>query len=165
MSKRDEFTQPAEAVPFDPDNCLLITEEDVQNAMEELCAQVEELTITSSPGFTWGDSGSIKNSYILNDTVASNIAGRIVPVTGFITTIFFANAAIDKTFDIEIRRRNEPAGTFTTIATLSVVNQRKKVDTTFNVPVTFGDELACYIAGAGVNAAQNPVVGLIIKGT
>ena len=164
MSHRDEFERHAIETPFDPSNCVVITKENTQEAIEELCGKVEDALLTSSPGFTWGDSGSIKNSYLLNDTVPSNKAGRISPVTGFITTVFLSNSADDKTFDVEIRRR-EPAGTFTTIATMTVVNARVKIDDTFNVVVSFGDELACYISGAGNNSAQSPVVGLIIKGT
>lgn len=131
-----------------------------QEIIEELCSDIDNLQDTSLPSFTWGISGSVKNTYLLNETVPSNVTGRIVPVTGILTNITVANEDA-QTFTIEIRERN---GGFTTIASLSLVNERKKT-ATINVPITAGDELSCYISAGVSEKAKNPVVFLIMEGT
>lgn len=149
-------TQDAEQVPFD-NSTNGFTSEDVQAAIEEVNNNV---AVSASPGFTWGRSGNISNTYLQNDTVPSNTAGRLVPVTtGEITTIFAA-AENTSSATIEIRRR--VGVVFTTIATCPYGGTRKVTCNVVSPPsVALNDELAVYVSGS----AKNPVVGIIIKGS
>ena len=80
--RKDDF-QHADQVPFDDSNVCLEAD-DVQEALENLYCKVD---VSASPGFTWGKSGAVKNSWLLNDTVPSNLAGRVVPIDGQIVEI------------------------------------------------------------------------------
>ena len=160
MSKKVEISQVAESTPFDNSSNGFIAE-DVQAAIEEVQTTLE---ISASPGFTWGKSGSSKNTYLQNDTVPSNIAGRLCTVDGELVKIFMTNDTTTKTFEVQIRRR-ELNGTFTTIATMTVSNQRAKIQQYTGVSVSYGDELSCYVFGQGNNSAQDLVVGIELKGT
>jgi len=121
----------------------------------------DPFTISASPGFTWGKSGSVSNTYLLNDTVPGNTAGRLSPVDGFITTIFVSCEIATSTV-IEIQRRT--AGpTFTILATVTLSAERKKTVLLAVQPaVAKNDELMIKVTGPSI---KNPVIGLIIKGT
>ena len=131
---------------------------DTQGAIEEVANRV---AVSASPGFSWGRSGnSSAGTYLQNDTVPSNITGRLVPVSsGSITTVFVA-CDIDATFTIVVERR--VGNTFTQIASVSVTASRKQTFSGLNVPVTLNDEICVKI---GTGSAQNVVVGLIIRGS
>lgn len=132
---------------------------ETQAFIEEFVRQIA--TISASPGFTWGDSGVIKNSYLLNDTVPSNLAGRLSPVNGSLTTIFVTcenptNAVV------EIRRR--VGAVFTTIVSQPMGGVRKlTVSLPFPPTVAKNDELSCFITNGP--SLKSPVVGVIIRGT
>ena len=160
MANRFEVTgvPDADVVPFDPDGSNLISTE-AGPAIREISNTVG---VSASPGFTWGDSGNTKNSYLQNDTVPSNLAGRIVPVTGSIRaiTVTSGNANVAQ---IEVRRR-DPGPIFTTLTTVTMPNDRVGI---FILPdpypaVTVGDELSIFVNNTA--AISNPVVGLIILG-
>jgi hypothetical protein len=162
MSRRDEFIQVAEQTPFDNDTNGFVAD-NVQDAIEEIQNNAE---VTATPGFTWGDSGAIKNAYLLNDNVASNSSGRVVTLDGFITTLFIATDLDTDQYTLEIRRR--VGNTFTTIASLVASSSdgfRKYYDDNVNIAVTKGDELSAYIKKSGNKGATNPVCGIIIKGS
>ena len=148
--------QLADGVPFDNSTNGFVSE-DVQAAIEEVS---DAVTVSASPGFTWGKSGNVSNSYLLNDSVPSNTAGRLVPVTtGVVTTVFVA-AQTASTSTIEVRRR--VGAVFTTIAICAMAGVRKITCTIGTPPaVVLNDELTVYVNGA----AKNPVVGIIIKGS
>ena len=148
--------QDARQVPFDNTTNGFVANE-VQSAIEEIN---DQLNNQASPGFTWGDSGNINNSYLLNDNVFSNKAGRIIPVDGSIVTISIA-AENTSTATIWIRRRTDPGPVFTTIATLAYGGARKATASIVSPPaVTTGDELVAYVDGQ----AKNPVVSVVIQG-
>lgn len=145
----------------DPDvagNASTIESNNAQDAIEEVANNV---ATSASPGFTWGKSGNINNSYLLNDTVPCNKSGRMVPVTsGNVTTIFVA-AEVTSNATIQIMRR-DPGPIFTVIASTTLVAQRTKTDQLVALaPVVFDDEICVFISGS----IKNPVVGLIIKGS
>lgn len=121
-----------------------------------------QASVSASPGFTWGKSGTVPaGSYLTNDGVPSNTAGRLVPIaTGAVTTIF-VTAEINSTATIEVQRR--VGAVFTTIASLTLVNERKKTVELPSPPaVALNDEIAIHTSGASI---KNPVVGLIIRGS
>ena len=162
--KRDSFSPIAESVLVDNSTINCSDGENVQEVLEDYCGLLETALVTASPGFTWGSSGAIKNSYLQNDTVPSNKAGRLSTVTGTITAIFIVTELANDEYTLQIQRR--VGNTFTTIASL-VGNgtSRTYQNLTLNVPVTAGDELTAYIEKVGNKGATNPVCGLILTGT
>lgn len=128
--------------------------------IEEIVRQIA--VITASPGFTWGRSGNVNSgAYLLNDTVPSNLAGRTIPLQdGNLVKVFVTNQN-SNTFDIEIVRR-DPGPTFIVIATVSLVSQRKKVETFSGVTINEEDELAVRVSSG---SGKNIIVGVIIVGS
>lgn len=162
MAGRDEFKPVAFDTYFDPNNdpdCNL-TQETVQEAIEELC---NNTSASASPGFTWGKSGAVSNSWLLNDSVPSNLAGRNFSLnSGLLTQVAVSNENIN-TFDVEIYEHD--GTTFTLLATVSIVAARSGVfdDTDFGtVNITQGKELATKIVNG---SSKNPVVACILSGT
>jgi len=128
--------------------------------IEEISDQ--KVAVSASPGFTWGRSGNISNgTYLLNDTVPSNITGRRVPISsGIIATVFVDTEEIS-TFEIVIFKHPSP---FTTLAVVPVVSS-KGGTFILNDPlpqVFSGDVLGIQIING---SCKNPVIGLIIRGT
>lgn len=162
-TRRGSATQVARSTPFDPTNCDITNQTHVQGAIEDLCNNLE---VTATPGYTWGASGAIKNSYLQNETVPSNKSGRLVSVTGTIESIFITTELETDEYTLEIRRR--VGAVFTTILSIPATSGdgfRTYVDTDLAVTVTVGDELTAYILKSGNKGATNPVAGVIIKGT
>jgi len=114
----------------------------------------------ASPGFTWGKSGKVGPSiiYLLNDTVPSNITGRLVPIDDAIIAEVFVSNELNNTFIIAVEKR--VGAVFVELLTISLIAQRTKIQS-FAVSVTRGDELAVKLKSG---SAKNPVVGVIIKG-
>lgn len=119
----------------------------------------DTLSVSASPGFTWGKSGNTpNNTWLLNDTVPSNKAGRRNFLTnGSITRVFVSSQDTD-TFDISIYEHTGGVPTF--LGAVSIVAARGG-DFVTNIAITTGSELAVRITGGN---AKNPQVGLIIAG-
>lgn len=118
-----------------------------------------EIPADVSPGFTWGDSGANKNTYLLNDTVPSNKAGRVVPSDGVITevTISLENiAAAGATVEIQSR----VGTTFTPLVIVSLSTISRITIVPVSVLVDAGTELACF---AGNKSLFNPVVAVAVS--
>jgi len=146
----------AESIPFDPLTSGL-TSTEVGPAIREAA---DSVAVSASPGFTWGKSGNITNSYLLNDTVPSNLAGRIVPITaGYIAEIF-VSAEVAATCTITIYKRTDPGPVFTPLDSISLIAVRTMVAAS-TASVARGDEIAVKVTAGSV---KNPVVGLVIKG-
>jgi hypothetical protein len=149
---RDQYSQVAESVPFDNATNGFVAD-NAQTAIEEL---KNIINTSASPGFTWGNSGTVTNAFLLNDTVPSNKSGRLVSITGNIVSVFVA-LELATTVAIEIKRN--VLGVFTTIATANMVASRKNTFAV-SIPVSINDELACYVNGS----CKSPVVGIVVKG-
>lgn len=146
----------APAIPFDNSTNGFVSD-NVQEAIEELGSGV---AVSASPGFTWGKSGSISNAWLLNDTVPSNVAGRIVPITsGYIAEIFVSAETVS-TCTLTIYKRTDPGPVYTAITSVSLTAERIKVAAS-TASVARGDELAIKVTSGSI---KNPVVGLVIKG-
>jgi hypothetical protein len=125
-------------------------------------AVIQNSRINASPGFTWGDSGNVKNSYLLNDTVPSNLAGRCSPVTGEIVAIFMT-AQTANSGTVSIRRRDGLIFTDLVVVSYSGLRKITIILPQGNRPqIAFNDELTCYVNNIPV---RSPVIGLIIRGT
>jgi hypothetical protein len=153
-----EIDPVAEDIEFDPSNCDAITSDNVQDAIDELCIAVAN---SASPGFTWGRSGNLPtDTWLLNDTVPSNRAGRIVMLSNVkITNIFIATEDID-TYDLTIYEHDGDEINLTALTTVSVVALRA-AQFTVDISISQGKQLAARITNG---SAKNMVAGCIIKG-
>lgn len=114
---------------------------------------------SASPGFQYGRAGDIAAGTYLQAvaTVPTNTAGLIVPFTGFITSAWTTNEAVN-TYDLKVQRR-VGAAFIDQGLTLSLVAARL-IETSFLVPVTKGQEIVMLVdTGSG----RNIQAGLIIE--
>jgi len=160
MANGPFITQVAESTPFDPANCDPIDSENVQGAIEELCTAVEN---SASPGFTFGRSGNTSaNTWLLNDGVPSNRAGRTLFITGpTVTRVFSASENLD-TYDLEIYEHQGDEIGLTLLTTLSVVASRTGDTGSISIAATSGEQLAIKLVNG---AGKNVVAGVILSGT
>ena len=120
------------------------------------------IAINASPGFTWGRSGNTPaGSYLQNDTVPSNVSGRLVPVSdGLIKTVFVSQKTATSC-TVVVQKRT--GSVFTDLATVTLTTQRVKVlDISPPIAVAYADEI---VVKVGSGSPSDPVVGLMIKGT
>ena len=148
----------AESVPFDNDTNGFVST-NLQDAVEEVLATSESV---ASPGFTYGSSGNVKNSYLQNETVPSNLTGRLIYLGDPELLGVAVSVSQSGTFEVEIYEHDKT--TFTLVATLAVTNDDGASEI-YAIPITLtsGLELAAKINNLG--SARNPVVFALIKGT
>lgn len=157
MSRRDEFVQHAKGTPFD-NSTNGFASEDVQAAIEELSNIVDT---SASPGFTWGASGNITSgSWLINDTVPSNKAGRSIFLSSATLEFVFVRCELASTFNIEVYEHD--GTTFTLITTVIITAARTGDFPIASLPLTTGKELAMKLS---TGSAKNPVVGCVLKGS
>lgn len=115
--------------------------------------------VTETVTLTWGDTGSISSgSYLLNDGVSSDVAGRLNFLTlAKVKHIFVTNGAAS-TFDITVQEHD--GITYTDIVTVSLSSQRSAAFPV-DVVVTPGKQLAIKITSG---TASSPVVGVLLSG-
>jgi len=153
-TRRGSPTEVAESVPFD-NATNGFTSDNVQGAIEEIGA-------SASPGFTWGRSGiSGSGTYLLNDAVPSNKAGRtIVLGASKIVKIFSATEDVD-TYTLEIYSHDGDEVNLTLLTTLTVTASRTGNSGTISVSVPANKQLAARI---GTGSAKNIVAGIVMQG-
>lgn len=118
------------------------------------------IAASASPGFSWGRSGALPtNTYLLNDSVPSNVTGRVVPLTTGIIKKAVIACGTASTFDVKVQKRS--GASFVDLFTISVSAARTSV-TTQTQAVVSGDEL-CILVSSG--STDNLVVSLIMVGT
>ena len=116
-------------------------------------------SVSASPGFTWGRSGNATSStYLLNDTVPSNISGRLIPLNDSIISEIFVTCQNNATCVIAVERR--VGAVYTELATITLTAERKKV-VSYSVGVDYLDEICVKVKSGSL---QNPVVGVVVKG-
>lgn len=121
---------------------------------------VDQTSVGASPGFTWGKSGNVTaGTWLLNDDVPSNKAGRLVFVNNAEITEVFVACELAATFDLEIYEHTG-TGTEVLLATFNIIAARSASFTT-TTAVTSGKELALRINNG---SAKNVVAGLILFG-
>lgn len=117
------------------------------------------MAVSASPGFTWGRSGNIPtNTWLLNDTVPSNKAGRRVFLANAQVINVFVSNETSGTFDVGVYEHT--GGVPSLIGTVSVVSARGGSFTTA-FAITTDSELATRVTSG---SAKNIQVGLIISG-
>lgn len=159
-------TPVAESTPFEPNRNPQwggnagpsgIVSTETQSAIEEVMFKAPGLI--SKPTFTFGRSGNLpNNTYLLCDTVPSNISSRVImTANSVVTKIGYMNDGIG-TFTLKIEEHN--GVTYTTIGTVSIVASRVGVFTV-SFPATTGKALGVSISSG---SAKNLVVGMIVTG-
>ena len=158
MRKFNAYIPPqAEDVEFDPSNCEAITSDDVQGAIEDLCEKVDT---SASPGFTFGRSGNITaNTWLLNDTVPSNKAGRTIFLNNATLESVFVSNESPNTFDLEIWEHN--GTTFNLLTTVSISAARNATFSAGSLSLTTGYELAVKVVNG---SGKNITAGLLLSG-
>jgi len=116
--------------------------------------------VSASPGFTWGKSGNlISGTWLLNDTVPSNKAGRRNFLENAEVIKVFVSSENTDTFDISIYEHTG-SGTEVLVGTVSIVAARSgDFDVTWSI--TTGKELAVQVSSG---SAKNVQVGILIAG-
>ena len=153
-TRRGSPTDVAESIPFD-NATNGFTSDNVQGAIEEIGA-------SASPGFTWGRSGSTSaGTYLLNDGVPSNKAGRtIVLGASKIVKIFSATEDLD-TYTLEIYSHDGNEVNLALLTTLTVTASRTGNSGTVAVSVAANKQLAAKLA---TGSAKNIVAGIVMQG-
>jgi len=156
-ARRNQYAPVAENTEFD-NSTNGFTADEVQAAIEEVN---DNIVNSASPGFTWGKSGNVSNNtWLLNDGVPSNKAGRRIYInSATLEAVFVSSEQVD-TFDIEVYEHD--GTTFTLITTVNIVAQRGAEFTIASLALTTGKELALKIVNG---SAKNPVAGCTLAGT
>lgn len=153
-----DFYFTAKNIAFDP-TISDMESFNVQDAIDEIFTSA---SVSASPGFTWGRSGNLpNNTYLLCDTVPSNIASRVATINGYIAKIFVTQRnSTAFTFAVETR----VGAVFTTIYTGVVPATRKVILVpTPQVNVAIGDEICIRISNTG--NPQDVDLGILLKGS
>ena len=150
-------TPVAGSVPFDNETNGF-TSEDVQAAIEEVN---NTLAVSASPGFSFGRSGNVPaNTWLNNETVPSNKAGRFVYITGAtVTRVFVSSENID-TYDVQVYWHEGDEINLTLIGTVNIVAARGGAFTV-NFPVPDNKQLALKVVNG---SAKNIIAGLQLQG-
>lgn len=115
---------------------------------------------SASPGFTWGRSGNNStNTWLLNDTVPSNRAGRTLMFAGLSITDVFTATEDANTYDLSIYSHDGDEINLTLLTTVSIVAARTG-QFPVNIAVPQGKQLASRITSG---SAKNVVCGLVLK--
>ena len=155
---RSKITPVAESIPFDNDTNEFVSE-DVQAAIEEVQQSVQT---SASPGFSFGRSGNISsNTFLLNEGVISNRAGRWVYINDATIKNIYVGAEDIDTFDVVVYHHEGDAINQTLVGSVSVVAARGG-SFTVNMTVPTDKQLSVRIENG---SAKNIVVGLSLSGT
>lgn len=116
---------------------------------------------SASPGFTWGSSGNANtNTWLLNDTVPSNLAGRLVFLQEAELTKLFTTSQNASTYDLGIYSHDGDEINLTLLTTASVVAARSgSFDLSILVPT--GKHLAVRVTAG---SAKNLTAGISLRG-
>jgi len=149
----------AEEIPFDNTITGELVAEDTQAAIDEL---TNKINTSASPGFSFGKSGNVAaNSYLNNETVPSNIAGRFVYISSAVITRVFVSTQNIDTFDLNIYSHEGDEINLTLLGSVSVVAARGG-EFTVNLAVATSKQLAIRVVNG---SAKNVVAGLELEVT
>lgn len=147
-------TPVARSIPFD-NSSNGFTSNQVQGAIEEIGA-------SASPGFSWGRNGGLlAGTWLQNDGVNSNSAGRYVGIDNPRVVLFFCSSNTVSTFTLTLYSHDGASVNLTALGTLTVTAARGAV-AAVNFPTSKGKQLACRITAG---SADDLVAGVILKGT
>lgn len=145
---------------IEPNSSIVITL--IDNSISAGVWFVQDLDDTSaSPGFNWGRSGNAnEGTWLLNDTVPSNKAGRTISLIGSkLIKIFTANENIS-TYVIGIYEHDGDSINLTLIDSITVTTARGFTKIS-SVDITNGKQLAAKVISG---SAKNVQVGVLLTG-
>lgn len=119
---------------------------------------------SAAPGFSFGRSANVsKGSYLLCETVPSNIAGRFVYInSAVIIRVFISNESIG-TYKFGIYSHDGNGVNITQLGTINLVAARGGVFTV-SWSVASGKQLAVRVEPDSTDAPKNIIVGLELSG-
>jgi hypothetical protein len=156
-NKHITITPVAKAVPFDNSTNGFVAS-DVQ-------AAIEEVKSSASPGFSFGRTGTTSGgTYLQNETVPSNIAGRWVFINdAVVTNVFVSNESVT-TFSIDVVYHDGNLVGVTLLGTITVTaDNGGSFPVSWSVPT--GRQLAVRISASSANSPKNIICGLQLAGT
>lgn len=157
MSRRDQFNQVADSVPFDNDSNGF-SADNVQEAIEEIGA-------SASPGFSFGRSGSVSAGTWLRrpGNVPSNRAGVTIPIDNpVVVEVSCSNRNIDS-YTLEIWEHEGNLVNDVLLGTVSVVSARGGTFST-NFVATKGKQIAVRLSTGG-GSVRDLGADIVIRGS
>jgi len=161
MRNKVSATPVARAVPFDnATNGFAST--DTQGAIEELQTS---LTISASPGFSFGRSGvATPGTYLQCETVPSNISGRWVYINSARVTHVYITNELVTTYTVEVLSHDGNGVNLASLGTVIIAAARGG-DFPVSWAVAHDKQLAVRIATTSANNPKNVVCGLQLSGS
>lgn len=158
MQTKHGSTPVARQVPFD-NSTNGFTAINTQSAIEEIQASA---IVSASVTFTWGRSGvTVSGTWLLNESVPSNKAGRANVLNATQVVKFFSASEDLDTYTLELYEHEGDEIGLTLIHTLTVTASRTGNSGTISAAITSGKQLAIKLA---TGTARNIVCGIIPKG-
>jgi hypothetical protein len=115
----------------------------------------------ASPGFTFGKSGSVSSgSWLVCDTVPSNVTGRRNPLASSILADLWVDNQDVATYTVEVYEHQGNGVGLTLKASLTVTSARGSQSSP-NVSLTAGYQLAIKVSSG---SPRNVIAGIVIKG-
>jgi hypothetical protein len=146
----------ADSIPFDPGTTDL-TSTEVGPAIRELR---ETVSISASPGYTWGKGGSAgPGEYLYNEDVECNKAGRVVPFSDAVLRHMFVSNSESVT--CTLRLYEHQGGSMTFLAQIALTSERSK-SAQYTVSISQNHELCIKVQSGD---CKDPIVGAIISGS
>jgi len=158
VATREDLSQVAASTPFDDSNVTYVAD-DVQEALEQ---QNSEVNTSASPGFSFGRRGNTPtNTWLLNEGVPSNKAGRWVYISGAsVERVFVSNVKVTS-YEIEVFHHSGAGTSMTSVGSVSVVSDYGGAfDVSWAVPTN--KQLAIRVKSG---SPKNIVCGLELAGT
>lgn len=153
VSKIISFIQTALQTPFD-NSTNGFNSSNVQQAIEEIGA-------SASPGFSFGRRGNVhSNSWLLNEGVPSNRAGRFVYINNPVINQLFIASENVSTFTVEIYTHLGDEVSLTYVDEATVTAARGGVFT-IDTPISSGVQIALKLTSG---SAKNIIAGLQLSG-
>ena len=150
-------SQEAADVPYD-NTASGLAAEDVQAAIDELANGGGN---SASPGFTFGRSGNVNtNTWLLNETVPSNLTGRRVPLnSATIVELFVSSQQLD-TYTLGLYSHDGDSINLTLLDTFSIVASRGGTKSV-SISIAKNKQLAMKLTAGSCN---DIVAGVIVRG-
>jgi hypothetical protein len=161
-NKHLTITPVAKSVPYDDTiQAPLSGTYNVQDILDWLKNRV---ATSASPGFTWGRSGNVnQNTWLLNDSVPSNLSGRICFLqSASIRNVFIANEDATAGIIIEVYTHDGDENNLTLLGSVTTIAARSHTFSV-NYPVAQNKQIALKISNTSVNA-KNLVAGCLLFG-
>ena len=151
----------ASQISYDNDTSGL-TSTNVQGAIDELAAAV---STGASPGFSFGRANVVnQGTYLLCETVPSNVSGRWVYVNSAVVKRVFVSNETALPFTLDVYHHDGNAVNETLLGSVTVSSGVGGVfSVNWSVPVN--KQLSIKVSAASANPVKNIVAGLELAGT